>query len=75
MRLYLVLSSIALSPDCILLDVFQAHDLGHRTHDQMGVLEVQFLAHAHECVLPMLTDALALLPWGNRRRESRPLPK
>jgi hypothetical protein len=70
-----VLSGVALPVDSIPLDVLQLHQLGRRIHDRQGVLDVQFLSRDHECVLPVvLNGALAVLRWGNRRRECRALP-
>ena len=51
------------------------HDLTRRVHDRLGVLEVQFLAHDADRLLPVLIGGdLLILRWGNRRGESVSLP-
>src|SRR4051812_22802157 len=68
-------SGVALALSELPLDLMQRRGLARRVHDRGGELEVQFLHRDHERALPVWLDGqLHVLPWGNRRGESRLLP-
>jgi hypothetical protein len=68
-------SGVALALSELPLDLVERHDLGRRLHDRGGEREVQFLFREAERLLPVWHEGrLRLVPWGNRRGESRFLP-
>src|SRR3954468_16542522 len=68
-------SGVALAMSELPLEVLQRHNLARRLHDRGGELEVQFLYRDGERALPVWLDGqLTVVPWGNRRGESRLLP-
>jgi hypothetical protein len=68
-------AGIALALSELPVELIEQHGLQRRVCDRSGELEVQFLLHDAERVLPVwLNGQLRIVRWGNRRRQSRFLP-
>ena len=68
-------AGVALALSELPVELIEQHGLQRRVCDRGGELEVQFLLHDAERVLPVwLNGQLRLVRWGNRRRQSRFLP-
>jgi hypothetical protein len=70
-----MLTGVALTLGDLPVELVARHGLKRRVHDRGGETEVRFLFAHRERVLPVWLDGeLQVLPWGNRRGESRALP-
>ncbi len=69
-------SGVALAQWELPVELMEAHDLGRRVHERGGEREVQFRLWDRERVLPVrLGGQLEVVRWGNRRGQSRGLPR
>lgn len=68
-------SGVALALSEVPVELVDQHGLARRVYQRGGELEVQFLLHDAERVLPVWLDGrLRILRWGNRRGQSKRLP-
>jgi hypothetical protein len=70
-----LIGGIALAWGELPLELIERHGLEHRVHERGGEREVRFLYRQRPRWLPAWVEGqVRLVPWGNRRGESRRLP-
>jgi hypothetical protein len=71
-----MLTGVALALSELPVELVARHGLKRRIHERGGEAEVRFLFADRQRVLPFWMEGqLLVIPWGNRRGESKSLPQ